>query len=92
MTKAELIDRISEKFDITRVKAEVVVSSVFNSMTEALRNGDRIEIRDFGSFEVRHYDSYTGRNPRNGKLIQVPNKKQAFFRVGKNLKLKLNEK
>lgn len=86
MTKSGLIDIISEKFDITRVKAEVVVSSVFDSMIEALRSENRIEIRDFGSFEVRHYGAYKGRNPRNGEILMVSEKRQAFFKVGKNLK------
>ena len=92
MTKSGLIDFISEKADITRMKAELVVTTVFESMTEALRNGNRIEIRDFGSFEVRDYGAYKGRNPRDGTVIEVPEKRQAFFTVGKNLKSQVNGK
>ena len=92
MTKSDLIDSISEKANITRVKAELIITTVFNSMTEALKNGDRIEIRGFGSFEARHYGAYKGRNPRNGEIINVAEKRQAFFTVGKNLKRQVDGK
>ena len=67
-------------------QAEIVVSTIFDSMTEALVAGDRIEIRGFGSFEVRHYKGYEGRDPRTGQAVQVPPKKLPFFKVGKELK------
>ncbi len=86
MTKADLIEVVSEKANITRVKAEKVVETVFNSIKEALKNGDRIEIRGFGCFEVRHYGRYQGRNPKTGEVIEVPKKKLPFFKVGKLLK------
>ena len=86
MTKADLINVVSEKGNITRVKAEMIVTTVFNSMAEALKKGDRIELRGLGSFEVRQYGAYKGRNPRDGAVIHVPRKRQAFFTVGKNLK------
>jgi integration host factor subunit beta len=59
---------------------------VFEQMTEALRRGDRIEIRGFGSFTSKSYDAYTGRNPRTGETIHVPAKRLPFFKVGKELK------
>jgi integration host factor subunit beta len=90
MTKAGLIDLVSEKANITRVKAELVVTTVFDSIVEALGQGHRIEVRDFGSFEVRHYDSYKGRNPKSGEVIEVPEKVLPFFKVGKNLKRQVN--
>lgn len=90
MTKADLINLISEKADITRVKAETVVNTIFDSMTEALLKDDRIEIRGFGSFVNRHYDAYKGRNPRTGEVIHVDEKKLPFFKVGKELKEELN--
>jgi len=92
MTKSGLIDLISEKANITRVKAELVVTTVFDSMVTAIRQGHRIEVRDFGSFEVRHYNPYKGRNPRSGEVIEVPEKVIPFFKVGRNLKRQVNGK
>jgi len=86
MNKSELIEYISEKANIPKKRAEEVVNLVFDSMTEALAKGDRIEIRGFGSFVNREYGSYTGRNPRTGESIKVEPKKLPFFKVGKELK------
>lgn len=91
MTKADLINLISEKAGITRVKAEAVVNTVFDTMVEALMRDDRIEIRGFGSFVNRSYDAYKGRNPRTGELINVEEKKIPFFKVGKELKSDVNK-
>ncbi|HPI40140.1 MAG TPA: HU family DNA-binding protein [Pseudobdellovibrionaceae bacterium] len=90
MTKADLINLISEKSNITRVKAEAVVNTVFDTMVEALLRDDRIEIRGFGSFVNRSYEPYKGRNPRTGELINVEEKKIPFFKVGKELKGDVN--
>lgn len=90
MTKADLINLISEQAKITRVKAETVVNTIFDSMVEALQKGDRIEIRGFGSFVNRQYDAYKGRNPRTGEVIEVSQKKLPFFKVGKELKEEIN--
>ena len=86
MNKSELIEIISEKGNIPKKRAEEVVNLVFDSMTDALVKGDPIEIRGFGSFVNRDYGSYTGRNPRTGESIQVEPKKLPFFKVGKELK------
>ena len=91
MTKADLINRISEKANITRVKAETVVNTIFDSMVEALLRDDRIEIRGFGSFVNRQYGAYQGRNPRTGEIINVGEKKLPFFKVGKELKEDVNK-
>ena len=91
MTKADLINLISEKANITRVKAETVVNTIFDSMIESLMKDDRIEIRGFGSFVNRSYSSYQGRNPRTGKVIDVKEKKLPFFKVGKALKEAINK-
>lgn len=91
MTKADLINIISEKAGITRVKAETVVNTIFDSMIEALLRDDRIEIRGFGSFVNRDYESYQGRNPRTGEVIDVNQKKLPFFKVGKELKEDINK-
>lgn len=86
MTKSQLIDILAEKTQMPRKKAEDVVNLIFDSMTEALKKEDRIEIRGLGSFVVRHYGTYTGRNPRTGESIEVKPKKLPFFKVGKELK------
>lgn len=91
MTKADLINLISEKAGITRVKAETVVNTIFDTMTEALLKDDRIEIRGFGSFVNRAYGSYQGRNPRTGEVINVGEKKLPFFKVGKELREDINK-
>lgn len=91
MTKADLINVISEKTGITRVKAETVVNTIFDSMVEALMGNDRIEIRGFGSFVNRYYEAYQGRNPRTGEVINVKEKKLPFFKVGKELKEDVNK-
>lgn len=90
MTKADLINLVAEKSGITRVKAEAVVNTVFDSMIESLLRDDRIEIRGFGSFVNREYGSYKGRNPRTGEVINVDEKKLPFFKVGKELKDDIN--
>lgn len=90
MTKADLINLISENAGITRVKAETVVNTIFDSMVESLINDDRIEIRGFGSFVNREYGAYKGRNPRTGEVIPVSQKKLPFFKPGKELKEQIN--
>jgi integration host factor subunit beta len=90
MTKANLIDLLSQKSNITRVKAEAVVNTIFDTMIEALMKDNRIEIRGFGSFVNRKYDAYKGRNPRTGEVISVEEKKLPFFKVGKELKEEIN--
>ena len=91
MTKADLINVLAEKAGITRVKAETVVNTIFDSMVEALMSNDRIEIRGFGSFVNRFYEAYQGRNPRTGEVINVKEKKLPFFKVGKELKEDVNK-
>ena len=86
MNKSELIEAVAEKSKITKKRAEDVVNLIFDSMTDAMVRGRRIEIRGLGSFIVKEYKSYTGRNPRTGQSIQVKPKKLPFFKVGKELK------
>lgn len=90
MTKSELIDAVAQRTKITKSRAEQVVNCVFESMTQALERGEGIEIRGFGSFTVRHYKPYNGRNPRTGKPVPVPAKRLPFFKVGKELKELVN--
>lgn len=91
MNKSDLIELVAEKSKIPKKRAEAVVNLVFDSMSQALIDGDRIEIRGFGSFVNREYEAYTGRNPRTGETIQVAAKKLPFFKVGKELKGMVDE-
>ena len=91
MTRRELIAAVAAAEGITSKEAEMAVKTVFGSMEQALAEEARIEIRGFGSFQVRSYQSYQGRNPRTGESIQVNNKKLPFFKVGKELKERVNK-
>ena len=86
MNKSELVLALAKKENLTKQKAEEIIDTIFDSMTAALIAGERIEIRGFGSFVVREYESYTGRNPKTGESISVAPKKLPFFKVGKELK------
>ena len=92
MVKRELIDEISRLYPrLSRGhNAELMVNAVFRSMTEALRREQRIEIRGFGTFAVRYRQAREGRNPRTGNLVSVAAKRQPFFKVGKQLKLRVD--
>ena len=91
MTKSEMIDAIAARAELTKARAEMVVNCVFDTMTEALQRGEGIEIRGFGSFTVRPYKPYDGRNPRTGQPVPVPwRKRLPFFKVGKELKELVN--
>ena len=86
MTKSELIEALSNKAKITKTHAEQMVDGIFESMTNALKRGENIEIRGFGSFTVKNYKGYNGRNPRTGETVEVAPKRLPFFKVGKALK------
>ena len=86
MTKSELIERISEKLKLPAGKAEAIVNCVFDSMVKALEEGEGIEIRGFGSFTVREYKAYEGRNPRTGETIKIAATRTPKFRAAKALK------
>lgn len=90
MTKSELIDAIAGRGELTKARAEMLVNCVFDAMTEALQRNEGIEIRGFGSFTVRPYKPYSGRNPRTGQPVPVPAKRLPFFKVGKELKELVN--
>jgi integration host factor subunit beta len=90
MTKSELIEAIAARGELTKARAEMVVNCVFQAMTEALQRGEGIEIRGYGSFTVRPYKPYAGRNPRTGEPVPVPAKRLPFFKVGKELKELVN--
>jgi integration host factor subunit beta len=90
MNKSDLIDALSTKENLTEKNASEIINIIFDGFTDALKKGGRIEIRGFGSFSVREYDGYTGRNPKTGDTTEVEAKKLPFFKVGKKLKERVN--
>ena len=90
MNKSELIDTMSQELNLPLREANSVINTILDTMTESLAKGDSIEIRGFGSFVVKKYETYYGRNPKTGQKIKVPNKKLPFFKVGKELKERVN--
>jgi len=90
MTKADLIAAVAEKLKFPWGRAELVVDHIFEAMIEALKRGEGIEIRGFGSFTIREYEAYEGRNPRTGETVHVKPKRLAFFKVGKELRERVN--
>ena len=90
MNKSELVREISVKAKLPMEQAERAVSSFFDSMTLALKKGGRVELRGFGSFSVREYDGYMGRNPRTGETVSVAPKRLPFFKPGKEFKNAVN--
>jgi integration host factor subunit beta len=86
MNKSELVEMLSVKNNLTYKKSEQIVNLIFDTMSQALIDNDRIEIRGFGSFMVKDYKAYMGRNPKTGEIIQVAEKKLPFFKVGKELR------
>ena len=90
MNKSELIEKLAERSGINIVQAEEVVNLIYRKMRDTMVNGGRIEIRGFGSFVVKEYEAYQGRNPKTGDKISVPPKKLPFFKVGKELKERID--
>jgi integration host factor subunit beta len=90
MTKSDLIDVLCETQKVPKGRAELLVHVIFDSMEASLKRGERIEIRGFGSFEIRNYRPYEGRNPRTGVTVSVRPKRLPFFKVGKELKERVN--
>lgn len=92
MTKSDLIKSISEKVEnFSPRDVEVIVNNIFDSMSESLMKGEKIEIRGFGSFKIKHRSARKGRNPKTGELVDVPSKNVPFFKVGKELREMLNK-
>jgi integration host factor subunit beta len=92
VNKSELIDVLAQETGFQRGVAEFVVKEVFSAMTESLAQGEGVELRGFGSFTVREYKSYKGRNPKSGEQIHVAPKKLPFFKVGKELRERVIDK
>ena len=92
MNKSDLIAVLAAKENLTDKQATDTMNLVLNGFADALKNGDRIEIRGFGSYAVREYEAYTGRNPKTGATTDVRPKKLPFFKVGKELKERVNSR
>ena len=86
MTKADLIEEVSRVVEMTRKDSEVIVEAIFDSIVRALRGGDKIEIRGFGSFRTRERQARIGRNPKTGERVDVPAKRIPYFKPSKELK------
>ena len=91
MTKSELIEKISETLKLPAGKAEAIVNTIFDSMVKALERGEGIEIRGFGSFTVRKYKAYEGRNPRTGEAIPIEARRVVTFHASHKLKEQIQE-
>ena len=91
MTKADLVERVAREADMTKKDAEQLVEIIFDSITETLNKGGKIELRGFGSFRVRERNSRKGRNPKTGDSVAIPAKRVAYFKPGKELKELINK-
>jgi integration host factor subunit beta len=92
MNKSDLVEILADKLKtLSKKEVDLIVDTVFNKMTESLGRGERIEIRGFGSFEVRTRDARQGRNPKSGEKVYVNTRRVPFFKVGKELKERINK-
>ncbi len=90
MTKAELVEKVANTTQLTKKHAELIVNTVFESIVQSLKEGEKIELRGFGSFRIRHRGARVGRNPKTGDRVAVPPKRIPYFKPGKELKELLN--
>jgi len=86
MTKAELVEEVARAAELNKRDAEVIVETVFDSIIGALHNGEKVELRGFGSFRTRERGPRRGRNPKTGEPVDVPAKRVPYFKPGKELK------
>jgi integration host factor subunit beta len=91
MTKAELVEEVARSTQLTKKHAEIIVNTVFDSIVSSLKDGEKIELRGFGSFRIRHRNARVGRNPKTGAKVQVPAKRIPYFKPGKELREMLNQ-
>jgi integration host factor subunit beta len=92
MTKAELVEKVANQINLTKKQTEVVVNTVFSSITDSLADGKKVELRGFGSFRIRQRNARVGRNPKSGQKVNVPSKKVPFFKAGKELRELVDER
>ena len=86
MTKAELVEKVSGQINLTKKQTEIIVNTVFQSITASLSEGKKVELRGFGSFRIRERNARLGRNPKSGAQVDVPAKRVPFFKAGKELR------
>ena len=91
MTKADLVEQVANEAEMTKKDAEQLVEIIFESIIGALNKGEKIELRGFGSFRVRQRGSRKGRNPKTGSAVNIPAKRVAYFKPGKELKEVINQ-
>ncbi len=92
MTKSELIETVASKVDnFSRKDVEVIIDTLFGSMSDSLSRGEKVEIRGFGSFKIKQRDGRQGRNPKSGENIYIEPKKVPFFKAGKEIKERINK-
>ena len=91
MTKADLVEEVSRVTELTRKDSEVIVDTLFESVIKALKTGDKLEVRGFGSFRVRQRNARVGRNPKTGEKVEVPAKRVPYFKPSKELKDLIND-
>lgn len=91
MTKSELVEQLSTtNSGLNKKEAELIVNTIFDSIGDALVDGDRVEIRGFGSFSIRERDAREARNPKSGEVVKIPSKKTPFFKTGKELRARVD--
>jgi integration host factor subunit beta len=90
MTKADLINVVAKRLDVTQVQSVIIVEAALKSIVHALQRGEEVEIRGFGSFRFRNRAPRKGRNPKTGEKVDVPPKRIPYFKMGKELKALLN--
>lgn len=91
MTKADLVEIVAKEADMTKKDVEQLVEIIFDSIVSTLNNGEKIELRGFGSFRVRERNARKGRNPKTGEPVEIPAKRVAYFKPGKDLKDIINK-
>ena len=93
MTRSQLIQRLAQQYPyLVHDEVERIVKTIFENISEALARGERVELRGFGSFTVKEYAPRVGRNPRTGEAVQVPAKRRLNFKIGKELRRRINAK
>ena len=92
MTKAELVEKVANQINMTKKQTEDIVNTVFSSITDSLAEGNKVELRGFGSFRIRQRNARVGRNPKSGQKVDVPSKKVPFFKAGKELRELVDER
>src|SRR4029079_843542 len=91
MTKADLVEEVAKVTELTRKDSEVIVDTMFESVIKALKTGDNLEVRGFGSFRARQRNARVGRNPKTGEKVEVPAKRVPYFKPSKELKDLIND-